>query len=60
MIELGEDDSLWVVVPGMTGERNEVRLTMLHKSGRRARIRVVAGADVLIHRDVDKKMAQPA
>lgn len=54
VIDMEEAESLLVMLPGQSGEKNVVRLTMLHKSGRRARIRVLAGADVLIHRSIDR------
>lgn len=50
LLDLQDNDSLLLMLPGKAGERNVVQVTFLHKSGRRARLRVVAGADVMIHR----------
>lgn len=59
VIDLDERDTILVVIPGLAGARNLVRVTMLHKSGRRARLRVLAGADVVIHRD-SPEIEEPA
>lgn len=54
LLDLQDNDSLLLMLPGKAGERNVVQVTFLHKSGRRARLRVLAGADVLIHRGREK------